>query len=94
MINGQVDIIKENTAVGNNPTKPEFSNYLYSKGIREIIYTDVSDNPRDKKFAVDANLKWNYIPLEQLDIKIFESGGTYYIYGSAPDLIKNKILNK
>ena len=94
MINGQVDIIKENTAVGNNPTKPEFSNYLYSKGIREIIYTDVSDNPRDKKFAVDANLKWNYIPLEQLDIKIFESGGPYYIYGSAPDLIKNKILNK
>jgi hypothetical protein len=89
MKRGKTELIAPNILIGPNPTRYEFSTFLYFNGIRNILYIGDDKLPSAKydwNVATKANLKW--FALKELNsdaMNMLKSGGPWYVYGISND---------
>ena len=97
MQRGKVELIASNIVIGPNPTKDEFSSYLYSKGIRNVLY--IGDDRHayaryDKLAVISSGMKWHSSKTINEDVlKMLHSGGTWFVYGLSNEEMAKLIRN-
>jgi len=86
---GNAIIVTPNVVIGPNPTKKEFKNYLYYKGIRNVLFIGnekIASTNYDRLSVSDAGLKWYAIEKVNPEVlKMLKHGGPWYVYGLEKD---------
>ena len=92
MLNGKAELISPNILIGPSPGKEEFSNYLYYKGIRNILF--IGNKNKDKIAAVNAGLNWfNKRKIDNEVINLINTGGPWFVYGLSKAEMKRLLLD-
>ena len=82
MLNGKAELISPNILIGPSPGKEEFSNYLYYKGIRNVLFIGKRSKRKDKIAATNAGLNWfNKKKIDNEVINLIKTGGPWFVYG-------------
>ncbi len=93
MLNGKAELISPNILIGPSPGKEEFRNYLYYKGLRNILFIGNKSKSKDKMAAANAGLNWfNKKKIDNEVINLIKTGGPWYVYGLSNDKMKRLLL--
>lgn len=98
MKQGKVEVIATNVAVGPRPMPGEFRDYLYKKGVRQLVFLGPAESKaahQDRPRAQEAGLRWRREESHCPTImETTRRGGPWYLYGPELEQIRNHLVTE
>ena len=97
MVEGRPDVIAPHIVVGPTPTAAEYSESLFAKGVRSVLYVGDSSagTETDKVAATNADLSWQAVPADAARVlDTVSAGGPWYVFGPGAGSVKSAIRDR
>lgn len=88
LVNGPVEVINQNTALGPRPKRDEFGDYLYYLGIRSVAYVGANNSWAETDKINAERSRLSYHVFSPADLGELDKNTTWFVYGASPDTIK------